>query len=203
MNSPDVPATVATWARIVLWHAEQRSKKEIAALAGVSRPTVDLWLDRYGGEGIGGLVDRRRGAAREQAPAAIRARILAVSRTSPPAKTGLSQWSSREMAAFIARTEGVYVSHHYVAKLWRENGLRPHRQGTFKISRDPEFATKIADIVGLYLQPPGRSRSAQLGRKDANPSLSGVSGGPSVTRTSGLSVGRRVRCGLIIWALLH
>ena len=74
---------------------------------------------------------------------------------SPPAETGLSHWSSREMAAFIQRTEGVYVSHHYVAKLWRENGLKPRRAGTFKVSKDPAFAEKVADIVGLYLDPPG------------------------------------------------
>jgi hypothetical protein len=59
------------------------------------------------------------------------------------------------MAAFIQRTEGVYVPHHYVAKLWRENGLKPHRTGTFKVSKDPAFAEKVADIVGLYLDPPG------------------------------------------------
>ena len=28
-------------------------------------------------------------------------------------------------------------------------------QGTFKVSRDPEFVEKVADIVGLYLEPPG------------------------------------------------
>jgi transposase len=59
------------------------------------------------------------------------------------------------MVAFIKRTERVDVSHHYVAKLWRENGLRPQHQGTFKVSRDPRFAEKVADIVGLYLDPPG------------------------------------------------
>jgi transposase len=58
------------------------------------------------------------------------------------------------MAAFITRTEGAYVSHHYVAKLWRDTGLKPHRQGTFKVSKDPAFAEKVADIVGLYLDPP-------------------------------------------------
>lgn len=88
---------------------------------------------------VAGLRDRPRGAGREQVPAGIRARILAATRTSPPAETGLSHWSSREMAAFIVRTEGVYVPHHYVAMLWREAGLRPHRQGTFKISKDPDF----------------------------------------------------------------
>lgn len=55
---------------------------------------------------------------------------------------------------FIADTEKVTVSHHYVAALWREAGLKPHRQGTFKLSRDPRFAEKVADIVGLYLDPP-------------------------------------------------
>jgi transposase len=155
VNASEVPATVATRARIVLWRAQGRRKKEIAALAGVSRPTVDLWLGRYVEGGIGELLDRPRGAGREQVPAWVRARILAVAKQSPPAKTGLSHWSSRQMAGFILRTEGIYVSHHYVAKLWREAGLRPHRQGTFKVSRDPEFAAKLADIVGLYLDPPG------------------------------------------------
>jgi transposase len=59
------------------------------------------------------------------------------------------------MAGFIARTEGVYVSHHYVAKLCRETGVQPHRHGTFKLSKDPAFAEKVADVVGLYLDPPG------------------------------------------------
>jgi transposase len=27
-------------------------KKQVAALAGVSRPTVDLWLSRYQSEGV-------------------------------------------------------------------------------------------------------------------------------------------------------
>jgi transposase len=165
VNSSDVPGTVATRARIVLWCREGRPKKEVAALAGVSRPTVDLWLSRYAAEGVGGLLDRPRGAGREQLPASVRARILAATRTSPPAETGLSHWSSRQMAAFIGRTEGVSVSHHYVAKLWRETGLRPHRQGTFKLSKDPEFAAKVADIIGLYLRPPGGAVVLSLDEK--------------------------------------
>jgi transposase len=31
---------------------------------------------------------------------------------------------------------------------------KPHRQESFKISRDPEFAAKLEDVVGLYLNPP-------------------------------------------------
>ena len=69
VNSADVSATVATRARIVLWCAEGRLKKQVAMLAGVSRPTVDLWLSRYETEGVDGLVDRSHAAPREQIPA--------------------------------------------------------------------------------------------------------------------------------------
>lgn len=155
VNSRDVPAVVATRARIVLWMAEGRRRKEVGALAGVSLPTVDRWVDRYAEHGLAGLEEHKRGAGREQVPAWVSARILALTRMSPPAETGLSHWSSRAMAAYLKRVEGVSVSWHYVAKLWRDNDLKPHRQGTFKLSKDPAFAEKVADIVGLYLDPPG------------------------------------------------
>jgi transposase len=38
--------------------------------------------------------------------------------------------------------------------LWRESGIQPHRQGTFKLSRDPDFTAKVVDVAGLYLDPP-------------------------------------------------
>jgi transposase len=154
VNSRDVSAAVATRARIVLWMAEGRRRTDVAELAGVSLPTVDRWVDRYAEQGLAGLAERKRGGPREQVSARVAARILALTRTTPPAETGLSHWSSRELAAYVKCTEGVSVSWHYVAKLWRDNGLRPHRQGTFKLSRDPAFAEKVADVVGLYLDPP-------------------------------------------------
>jgi hypothetical protein len=46
-----------------------------------------MWLDRYAKHGLAGLLDRPRGAGREQVPAAVRARVLAVSKQSPPAET--------------------------------------------------------------------------------------------------------------------
>lgn len=58
------------------------------------------------------------------------------------------------MARYIRKTEGVSVSQPWVSKLWRDNKLQPWRQGTFKISRDPEFEEKVRDITDLYLNPP-------------------------------------------------
>lgn len=83
INSADVPSTVGTRARIVLWYAENRAKTEISQLSGLSRPTVDLWLGRHAAEGVAGLLDRSHAAPREQVPARIRARVLSLTRTSP------------------------------------------------------------------------------------------------------------------------
>jgi transposase len=155
VNSRDVPATVATRARIVLWASEGKRRKDIAEWAVVSLPTVDRWLDRYAEHGLPGLDDRDRGAARAQMPSWVPGRLLALSRATPPTATGLSHWSARTLAAYFTAHEGAKVSWHYVAKLWRANDLRPHKHGTFKLSKDPAFAVKTADVVGLYLDPPG------------------------------------------------
>ena len=39
-------------------------------------------------------------------------------------------------------------------RIWRAHGLKPHRVESFKVSNDPQFAEKLEDIVGLYLNPP-------------------------------------------------
>jgi hypothetical protein len=46
------------------------------------------------------------------------------------------------------------VSHRSVQRIWAAHGLKPHRIRTFKLSKDPQFAAKVRDIVGLYLSPP-------------------------------------------------
>jgi hypothetical protein len=40
-----------------------------------------------------------------------------------------------------------------VARSWS----RPHRRRTFKLSGDPQFAAKVHDVVGLYVDPPAHS----------------------------------------------
>ena len=50
--------------------------------------------------------------------------------------------------------EKVGVSEATVRRIWHAHGLKPHLSRTFKVSNDPEFAEKLADVVGLYLNPP-------------------------------------------------
>lgn len=146
--------SVSARAQIVLWRAEGYSAQEIARMASTTKPTVYKWIERYEQHGIDGLTDRVSTGRPPEVSAQVRATILALTRQSPPEKTGLSHWSSREMAGYLKREIGISVSHNFVAALWREYDFQPHRQGTFKLSTDPDFEEKVIDVVGLYLDPP-------------------------------------------------
>src|SRR5918999_3209748 len=154
LYSDSYDSSVAWRAQIVLWADAGHSAADIARMAKTSKPTVYKWVDRYAKGGVAALESRKSTGRPQSISGEVRARILALTRKSPPASTGLTHWSSSEMAKYLKRHEGISVSHNFVAQLWRENGLQPHRQGTFKLSRDPDFAAKVADVVGLYLDPP-------------------------------------------------
>jgi transposase len=141
-------------AQMILWEDESIAIGQIATLARVSRPTLDLWRRRYREEGIAGLVDQDRPGGPRQIPAQVRSTIVAMTQKSPPEHLGISHWSSREMAAHLKKDHGIDVSPNFVCELWREHGLKPHVQGTFNLSRDADFEEKVADLVGLYLDPP-------------------------------------------------
>jgi transposase len=55
------------------------------------------------------------------------------------------------MAAEVGLTQSA------VSRIWRAFGLQPHRQETWKLSKDPQFVAKVRDVVGLYLDPPERA----------------------------------------------
>ena len=50
--------------------------------------------------------------------------------------------------------EYAQVSKHQVTAIWKAADLKPHRIRSFKISNDPDFAEKVIDVVGLYMDPP-------------------------------------------------
>ena len=67
----------------------------------------------------------------------------------PPGET--THWT----AAAMAKASGISVSS--VQRIWRRHGLQPHRMRQFKLSNDPQFAAKLRDIVGLYVDPPAHA----------------------------------------------
>lgn len=145
VRSTSVRAGLAQRARIVLLAAQGISNTEIAQKVGTTRNTVIAWRARYDEAGIEGLADHdRSGRPRRTDHRAIVAATL----TPPPKKLGVTHWSSRLLAGRLG------IDHTTVAKAWREYGVHPWREGTFKFSTDPELVAKVVDVVGLYLAPP-------------------------------------------------
>src|SRR6266700_2349422 len=148
VRSPSIRAGLAQRARIVLLAGDGIGTNEIARRTGVSKPTVILWKRRYAAEGIGGLEDRPKpGRPRTTDDVAIVLRTL----EPPPARLGVTHWSSRLLAAELG------LSNVKVAKVWREYGLQPWRAESFKFSTDPQLEAKIRDVAGLYLNPPDKA----------------------------------------------
>jgi transposase len=71
-----------------------------------------------------------------------------IAKTLESVPDGATHWSTRSMAREMGSTQTA------VSRIWRAFGLQPHRQETFKLSKDPLFVDKVRDIVGLYLAPP-------------------------------------------------
>jgi transposase len=132
-------------ARIVLLAADGVRHSEIAELAGVSRPTVISWRQRYERSGLRGLEDEPRSGR----PRRIDHDRIITATLRPPARSlGVTRWSSRLLAARLK------VANTTVARAWRDYGVQPWRAQTFKFSTDPERVAKVTDVVGLYLAPP-------------------------------------------------
>jgi transposase len=145
---PSVPSGLAKRARIVLLAADGVPNAQIARTAGVSRPTVIGWRDRYETGGIAALEDEpRSGRPAEISEADVVVATLA-NEGRPPERLGITHWSARFLAAELG------ISFASVARIWRKWKIQPHRTETFKFSTDPQLEAKLRDVVGLYLDPP-------------------------------------------------
>ena len=137
-------------ARIVLASADRHSAQQVAQRIGVSRPTVWRWQQRFAESGVEGLLrDKTRKPGKAPIAAETTARVVALTCTAPPHQA--THWTGRAMAKAIGISVGS------VQRIWRAHKLQPHRLRTFKRSRDPGFAAKLTDIVGLYVDPPAHA----------------------------------------------
>ena len=135
---------LAQRAKIVLLAAQGLQNKDIADQLGVGRVQVARWRERYLKSGLEGIErDLPRGAPPVKVDVAKLVEMT--TQSSPEAAT---HWSTRKMAAVLE------VSPSTVMRHWQANGLKPHLVRGFKVSRDPKFAEKLEDIVGLYMSPP-------------------------------------------------
>jgi transposase len=135
-------------ARIVLLAAEGRPAAEIAELVGCSVNTAGAWRAAYVERGLAGLEDRPRSGRPPVVDAAKQREVLWHTLAPPPARLGVTHWSSRLLAPRV----GLHFTQ--VAAIWRRWGIQPWREETFKFSTDPQLEAKVRDVIGLYLDPP-------------------------------------------------
>ena len=137
-------------ARIILATAEGLGTHAIMRRAGVSKPCVWRWQERFMAEGVDGLLrDKTRPPGTPPLPAATVARVVELTLGDPPGEA--TYWTGQAMA------KAAGISLGSVQAIWKAHGLVPHRVKTFKLSRDPEFISKLRAIVGLYVDPPAHA----------------------------------------------
>lgn len=137
---------LAMRARIVLACADGLSNTEVAAVEGVSLPTVGKWRKRFLEKRLDGLGDEPRpGGPRTITDEQVERVIVATLERSPHNAT---HWSRTSMAIETG------LSKSSIGRIWKAFRLQPHRTDDFKISNDPLFVDKVRDVVGLYLDPP-------------------------------------------------
>jgi transposase len=161
--SPEERSTVDTWVRgrslplrlvqrawIIRMAADGMLSQDIARDLGVTRPTVQLWRQRFLAFRLAGLEKDapRPGRIPQITPKKVQAVVEATLHTTPPNAT---HWSTRSMA----KAQG--LSEATIRRIWKQHNLKPHLVKTFKLSRDKRFVEKLYDVVGLYLNPPDKS----------------------------------------------
>ena len=134
-------------ARIVLLSADRVGTMAIQHQTGKSKPTIWRWQGRFMAAGVDGLLrDATRPGRKKRLPAATIEQVVAMTLGKPSGEA--THWTGRAMA------KAAGISHRSVQRIWAAHGLKPHRVRLFKLSNDPQFATKVQDIVGLYVDPP-------------------------------------------------
>src|SRR5271169_3142752 len=146
----NTPQKLVWRARIVLLASDGLTAEGIAAAVGKSLLTVRRWRRRYVAKGVDGLLKdaTRRSRVKPLTPEKIKQVVDMTLHETPPNAT---HWSVRSMA------KAAGISHSSVQRIWHAHGLKPHLVDTFKVSRDKNFAAKVEDVVGLYLNPPDKA----------------------------------------------
>lgn len=146
-RSAKAPHRMVLRSKIILYAADGESNEEIAGKVGTRRETVSQWRRRFAKKRLSGLEDLERPGARKVYDADTEKRILAILDEPPP--KGFGVWSGK----LIAETLGG-VSEHHVWRVLRKNKIYLRATKSWCESNDPDFITKAADIVGLYINPP-------------------------------------------------
>ena len=144
------PAGMVRRARVILLSAAGESGVSIAEKLDLSVVSVSRIRRRFLDGRVDAVAERPKAGRKDHAvEPKVEKQIVELAMSPPPA--GRSRWTTRLIAEQVARTSGC------ISDVLRRNGMKPHLVRTYKVSRDPQFAAKVKDVVGLYLNPPERA----------------------------------------------
>ena len=149
-SARSMPFRIVHRAKIIRMAADGVLNQDIAQKLNISRPTVQLWRQRFLALRLSGLEKDapRPGRLPRISQKKVNAVVEATLHTTPPNAT---HWSTRSMA----HAQG--ISEATVRRIWKRHNLKPHLIETFKLSRDKRFIEKLCDVVGLYVNPPDKA----------------------------------------------
>jgi len=137
-------------AEIVLLSADGLGTTEIMHRTGKAKTCVWRWQERFAEAGVDGLLrDKTRPSRIKPLAPEVAERVVALTLGDPPGET--THWTGDMMA----KAAGISAS--AVRRIWKAHGLQPDRWRQFKLSNDPNFAAKLRDVVGLYVDPPAHA----------------------------------------------
>src|SRR5713226_9321119 len=137
-------------ANIILATADGCGTAEIMRRSGKSKPVVWRWQARFMAEGVEGLTrDKTRKPGKQPLPTGTVQRVVDLALGPAPGET--THWTGR----MLAKAPG--VSLRSVQRILEAHQLAPHRIRTFKRLKDPKFAEKLKDVIGLYVDPPAHA----------------------------------------------
>src|SRR6218665_2998144 len=148
-NGRAVRADLARRARLILLLAEGLTWSAIRAKLDCNDSYIALWSKRFAADRLADLFSRHAGRQRYKVTDRLEARVLVRTTKHKPAD-GSTHWSTRKLAAEL----GGDISHMTVARTGANHGQNPHRREAYPPPNDPDFKTKPADVIGLYLNPP-------------------------------------------------
>jgi transposase len=134
-------------ARIVLLASDGMASRAIAREVGVMTGIVSIWRKRFAAAGIDGLKDKPRPGAKPVYTDATDKRILAM--LDQPVPKGRARWDGKLLAKELGD-----IDVNYVRRFLRKQKIDLAGRKSWCESKDPEFAAKAADVVGLYMSPP-------------------------------------------------
>ena len=138
-------------ARCVLLCADNVRRVDIRTKLACNDAFITRWISAYSEQGAAGLVSLYPGRKPIRSVARVEARVLNRTLKHKP-KDGSTHWSSRKLAAELGD-----ISFMSVQRIWNKHGIRPHCLERHMVSNDPDFESKAADVIGLYLQPPAHA----------------------------------------------